>query len=65
MSGNKPAAKPVQVCVQFYPKELTKIESWRKAQAGFPSRGAAVRKFVVLGLAAAEKGPPPSGDAAA
>ena len=52
MSGDKPAAKPVQVCVQFYPPELDKIENWRKAQAGFPSRGAAIRNFVSLGLKA-------------
>jgi hypothetical protein len=55
MSGDKPAAKPVQVNVQFYPSELDKIESWRKAQAGFPSRAEAVRTFVSLGLKAAAK----------
>jgi hypothetical protein len=69
MSGEKQAAKPIPFCVQFYPTELDKIESWRKAQAGFPSRGAAIRHFVSLGLLASADVPagklPSSKDTAA
>jgi hypothetical protein len=50
MSGEK--RKAVQVNVQLYGPELAQIEGWRKAQPGFPSRAAALRNFINLGLRA-------------
>jgi hypothetical protein len=46
------AMKAIQVNVQLYRPELDQIEGWRKAQPGFPSRAAALRNFISLGLKA-------------
>jgi len=44
--------RAIQVNVQIYPQELDQVEGWRKAQPGFPSRAAALRNFISLGLKA-------------
>jgi hypothetical protein len=52
MSGEKRAARAVQVNAQLYGPELAQIDDWRRAQPGIPSRAAAIRNFVNLGLKA-------------
>jgi hypothetical protein len=34
----------------FYDSQLNEIENWRRAQPGIPSRAAAIRNFVSIGL---------------
>ncbi len=50
--------RAIQVNVQLYRPELDQIEGWRKAQPGFPSRAAALRNFISLGLKASTDVPP-------
>lgn len=56
--------RAIQVNVQIYRPELDQIEGWRKAQLGFPSRAAALRNFISLGLKASTDVPAIKGPSA-
>jgi hypothetical protein len=51
----KPLKFPTKVLIGFDDRQLGEIDEWRRKQPDLPTRSAAVRRLVDLGLAAKAK----------